>query len=206
MFTIRKAVCGKRSVKRAAPRARPTVEALGERVMLTTIPNLTGDTIVLDGLASGRRTLKFDAVQDHGNGTGSFTALYLSPVGEALVSGSITLRHVGNGSTDPYHFQLEYGGVGFSFLGGREEVLGGGDFTCYTVSSYSLDYGPYALTGHPAYWAYSGKSTEWAQTFWGGAYEATHIDSVAQTWWHVQPALPARMAPAVPYYPPHYYP
>jgi hypothetical protein len=191
MFAILKALYGARPAKGArasARQAKPAVEALDERVMLTTVPNLAGVTLNLNGAYDTSRRLQINSETDHGkgNGNGTFQGICWDSNGFAYVSGTITLRHVGTGHpgtliADPYDFALSYSGSGGSYFGGIEVVNGSGDFKCYSVSSNPDAYSQFVGT-NPSYWSYSGSDWEMAVSF-QGFYQAftSHSDSNVQT-------------------------
>jgi hypothetical protein len=189
MFTILKAMYGGRPAKAAKPAARmakPGVEALDERVMLTTVPNLAGVTLNLNGPSDTSRRLQIGSEKDNGNGTGTFRGMYYGSYGYAYVSGTITLRHTGTGHpgtliADPYDFALSFSGSGGNYFGGIEVVNGSGDFKCYSVSSNPDAYSQYIITT-PSYWSYSGSDSEVALSY-RGYFQGSinHSDSNAQT-------------------------
>jgi hypothetical protein len=67
-------------------KARPEVEALGARLLLTGLPNLVGDTLYLDGgyKPSGRILTILTETAN-----GNFTAFFRNSEGTGYVAGSI---------------------------------------------------------------------------------------------------------------------
>jgi hypothetical protein len=164
MFTFLKKLVGGRSVARASKpltrQAKPQLEALDQRLVLSTVPNLQGVTLHLDGPVVGSRQLHILSETDFGNGTGTFQGLCQNTYGVAFVSGTISLKHAGNGSVgNPSDFGLTYFGGGPGYYGGADLVQGSGDFRCSQVSSIPGDYPEYTR-GTPS-WNYSGSDVEW---------------------------------------------
>jgi hypothetical protein len=197
MFALLRKAVGGRAAAKVTRRARPEVEALDERVMPTSVPNLQGVTINLDGVYGGARQLQITSERDNGNGTGTFRGYCWDAYGYAYVYGTITLRQVagvypGTRIASPYDFGLSYFGRGASYYEGSETIQGGGDFTCYRVSHNPGAYSQFVGATRPSYWGYSGWDYEQASgAFFGGSYDAYHSDADAQA---RQPSPPAPLA------------
>ncbi len=170
MFQMLTKVFGGRSAAKAtkavARRARPEVESLDQRILLSaSVPNLQGDTMYFASTPSSFRSLQILSEHDNGNGTGTFVGGFSDAYGTAQVSGTIAFSAAKStyqnqagagwnfGSPTPveYDFQLSYSGVGASYYGGLDFISGSGDFKCDTVSNDPTTYGPYQ-----ALWTYSG--------------------------------------------------
>jgi hypothetical protein len=179
-----------KAAKAMTRQARPQVESLDERVLLTaSVPNLVGTSMGLDNAPyyMSARTLTFTAEHDNGNGTGTFTALFKDTDGSAYVNGTIkfnadlTTYHGGGGdfgwsggTPSMYDFSLRYSGLGASKFGGYDSIAGSGEFQTTYVSGAA---GWYTYSSpHPSWW-YSGQSVEVATTSWGPAYTLYHTDT-----------------------------
>jgi hypothetical protein len=181
MFTLlKKAFGGRTAAKVTAKQVRLELEALDQRVVPSSIPNLQGVTLALDGPnAVHGRALQIASETDRGNGTGTFQGVCYDAHGYAPVSGTISFAH-GNGSMfNPYDFKVNYSGVGASYFGGPDWITGSGDFTCTSVSSDHDAYSQYSI-GLGTNWAYSGSDTE-VYGVWGAYgqlyfYGSSHYD------------------------------
>ena len=99
MFTTLKkliglGLSGNKGIRRAErPRTRLELEALDQRLLPSTVPNLSGLTMVFNPW-SGNNTLAISSVQDQGGGKGTFAAVYYDSRDGVLtgVSGTITLK------------------------------------------------------------------------------------------------------------------
>src|SRR6516162_4452593 len=99
MFAVLKNLVGlglprNQGIRRAErPRTRLELEALDQRLLPSTVPNLSGLTMAFNPW-SGNNTLAISSVQDQGGGKGTFAAVYYDSRDGVLtgVSGTITLK------------------------------------------------------------------------------------------------------------------
>jgi hypothetical protein len=97
-----------------ARRARPAVEALEERLVLSTFPNLLGDQFILtnsSGQGVGQMIVATETAK-----TGAFTGAFIA-VGTHIgvftnITGQITRPH----GTNPVRYQIQFSGDGFGAL------------------------------------------------------------------------------------------
>jgi hypothetical protein len=182
MFTFLKNLVGGKSAARAAKpltrQAKPQLEALDQRLLPSTIPNLQGVTLHLDGPVVGSRQLQIVSETDRGNGTGTFQAVCRNTNGLALVNGTITLKHAGNDTVaNKSDFGLTYIGVGPSYWGGIDIIQGSGDFQCAHVNAPASAYTEYTRSFEGPTWSYSGWDTEVYNFFNYGYFGASHSDA-----------------------------
>jgi hypothetical protein len=187
MFATLSKIFGSRFAAKAAKqvvRARLGVEQLDERLMPSSVPALTGVTLNLDWspVASTTRSLTILSEHDNGNGTGSFTALFIDrSVGTfAPVAGTLALKHVASGVGDRYDYGLNYVGI-TGFGSGLMEVGGSGDFTTTSVNTPASSYTQYTW-GNP-YWGYSGSDVEVVVSGPLAGWGWSHADSDLQAVW-----------------------
>jgi hypothetical protein len=107
---------GDRSAER--PRTRLELEALDQRVLPSTVPNLSGLTMYFNG--NSGNTLAIQSVHDQGNGSGTFTGVYVDSHDGVLtpVNGTIALKstvyHPNLWSSFQYDFGVTFSGSAIS--------------------------------------------------------------------------------------------
>jgi hypothetical protein len=177
MFTfLKKLVGGQSAAQGAKPitrQAKPELETLDQRLVPSTIPNLKGFTLHLDGPSvPSSRILIILSERDNGNGTGTFQGIYESSKGIDVVDGIITLKHAGPGTFENLDFQLRYSSYGgWGWAGGWASVVGGGDFRCSTLNPS----GGFSESSWGPSWVYSGWSMEsWSGETWSNWFEGIH--------------------------------
>jgi hypothetical protein len=145
-----------RGARRAERHTRLELEALDQRVLPSSVPNLAGLTIWSNYHSP---TLTIQSVSDQGGGHGTFLGVYQDTLDGVLtrVNGIITLKGmVPVLGASWYDFGLTFSGykpgaISYSLAGGS------GDFCTSLVSGNASDYlNPY---GGVAWWEYYG--TEW---------------------------------------------
>ena len=167
MFAVLKNLVGlglprNQGIRRAErPRTRLELEALDQRLLPSTVPNLSGLTMVFNPW-SGNNTLAISSVQDQGGGKGTFAAVYYDSRDGVLtgVSGTITLKGM---ISDPWFPPgYPYGGpswydFGVTFSGSATHIAfypspsGHGNIRVETVdyASGSGDFDTTAISSNP---------------------------------------------------------
>ena len=167
MFAVLKNLVGlglprNKGIRRAErPRTRLELEALDQRLLPSTVPNLSGLTMVFNPW-SGNNTLAISSVQDQGGGKGTFAAVYYDSRDGVLtgVSGTITLKGM---ISDPWFPPgYPYGGppwydFGVTFSGSATHIAfypspsGHGNIRVETVdyASGSGDFDTTAISSNP---------------------------------------------------------
>jgi hypothetical protein len=162
---------GHKNARRAErPRTRPEVEALDQRLLPSSVPNLGGLTMGFLHPWSGTNDLTIQSVQDQGGGKGTFAGTYLDNVNSneivwTTVSGTITLKGMTNAFGGSwYDFGVSFSGTSTrSFFGSGgwyidfDKASGSGDFLTPTVSGNAGAYG-YYYGAIP--WYYSGQESD----------------------------------------------
>jgi len=154
---------GHKNARRAErPRTRPEVEALDQRLLPSSVPNLGGLTMGFLHPWSGTNDLTIQSVQDQGGGKGTFAAVYYDSRDGVLtgVSGTITLKGM---ISDPWFPPgYPYGGpswydFGVTFSGSATHIAfypspsGHGNIRVETVdyASGSGDFDTTAISSNP---------------------------------------------------------
>ena len=167
MFAVLKNLVGlglprNKGIRRAErPRTRLELEALDQRLLPSTVPNLSGLTMAFNPW-SGNNTLAISSVQDQGGGKGTFAAVYYDSRDGVLtgVSGTITLKGM---ISDPWFPPgYPYGGpswydFGVTFSGSATHIAfypspsGHGNIRVETVdyASGSGDFDTTAISSNP---------------------------------------------------------
>jgi hypothetical protein len=105
---------GNEGVRRAErPRTRPELEALDQRLLPSSVPNLGGVAMHFD-VYPGNNTLAITSVQDQGGGKGTFVALYDDSRDGVVtaVSGTIALKGM---APNPWNWPGPGGGAWYDF-------------------------------------------------------------------------------------------
>ena len=181
MFAVLKNLVGlglprNKGIRRAErPRTRLELEALDQRLLPSTVPNLSGLTMVFNPW-SGNNTLAISSVQDQGGGKGTFAAVYYDSRDGVLtgVSGTITLK--GLRVDDWYDFGVAFSGTATSnhqfnprtgiWSEDVSHVSGSGDFYTPYISDKSSAY--LDLFAEWSYWGQESDSLTYANS--GGSY------------------------------------
>jgi hypothetical protein len=163
---------GKKGVRRADSRGQLAVEALDQRLLPSSVPNLSGLTMAF----SPGNTLLIQSVQDQGGGKGTFVGVYAdSRDGVSTpVSGTITLK--GLRVDDWYDFGVAFSGTATSnhqfnprtgiWSEDVSHVSGSGDFYTPYISDKSSAY--LDLFAEWSYWGQESDSLTYANS--GGSY------------------------------------
>ena len=157
---LHKSFRGTNGVRRAdGPRARLEVEALDQRLLPSSVPNLTGLVMHFDNPHTGASlgsTLTIQSEQDQGGGRGTFVGFYQdSRDGVSThVTGSITFKGMtpdpiwGSWGPTMYDFGVTFSGSTASvnhYLDSFTDASGSGDLYVTRVSGNASDYtNPYS--------------------------------------------------------------
>jgi hypothetical protein len=153
---------GKKGLRRTGvPRARLEVEALDQRLLPSSVPNLAGVTMVFNP----GNTLTIQAVQDQGGGKGIFAGYYADSSDGVwtAVSGAITLKGMVGPLT--YDFGVTFSGTAASDFQFNprtgiwsqylSRVSASGDFYTQTISGNAGAYGAFGIP-----WNYYGHESD----------------------------------------------
>jgi hypothetical protein len=179
---------GKSGARRAGrPRARLEVESLDQRLLPSTVPNLSGVVMhfvdAVSGYVSDPTSLTIQSVQDLGGGKGTFVGVYQDTLDGVTtgVSGTITLKGmantwIGNTYGPSFDFGLTFSGSAthvqwnpHTGIWSRtvERASGSGDFYTNAVSGnasiYQAVYWLLPAATQPAppgSWVYSGQVSD----------------------------------------------
>jgi hypothetical protein len=198
-----RSVRNKRIRRAERPRTRLEVEALDQRLLPSSVPNLGGLTMHfgpgIGPVYTPPNTLAITSVQDQGGGKGTFVAVFddFRDGVVTAVSGAITLKSIGPGWSDPlYDFGVTFSGSATHFqfnprTGLWSETVdrasGSGDFYTNAVSGDASIY----QQNHPGQtppgsWIYSGnESDSYSYSSSSGGYTLSESGPVWSTNWAI---------------------
>jgi hypothetical protein len=154
----------------ACARARLEVEALDQRLLPSSVPNLAG--VAIPPYTNTSTSLTIQSVQDQGGGKGTFVGVYKDTLDgvSTPVSGTIAFEGMANvfgGSA--FHFGVAFSGSATHFQWNPrtgiwsesvDRASGSGDFYTTAVSGDASIYQHFYSTIAPGLWSYSGQESD----------------------------------------------